>query len=44
MIVESLWSKIKRRYLKDFNRPRLDLALHLILIDIVPGVRQKLAQ
>lgn len=44
MMVESLWSKIKRRYLIDFNRPRLDLALHLILTNIVPSIRLTLAQ
>jgi hypothetical protein len=44
MMVESLWSKIKRRYLLDFNRPRLDLALHLILTNIVPGIRLTLSQ
>jgi hypothetical protein len=27
MMVESLWKNIKRKYLVDFNRPRLDCAL-----------------
>ncbi|KAJ9107776.1 hypothetical protein QFC20_003721 [Naganishia adeliensis] len=44
MIVESLWGKIKRRYLFDFNRPRLHLALYLSITNIVPGVRETILQ
>jgi hypothetical protein len=38
MIVESLWRTVKRKYLIDFNKPRLDLALYLILKNCLPGV------
>lgn len=43
MIVESLWRVIKRRDLAHFNRPRLDLVVHVILKKTLPRLRQKLA-
>lgn len=44
MMVESLWNTIKHTYLIDFNRPRLDLAIHLILRHALPTIRSKVAQ
>ncbi|KAJ9111276.1 hypothetical protein QFC22_006576 [Naganishia vaughanmartiniae] len=38
MMVESLWKVIKRKYLIDFRRPRLDLAIHLIITNALPGI------
>ncbi|KAJ7810341.1 hypothetical protein B0H13DRAFT_1504446, partial [Mycena leptocephala] len=43
MIVESMWKHIKRRDLAQFNRPRLDLVLYLIIIGLLPRVLQTLA-
>ncbi|TFK47320.1 hypothetical protein OE88DRAFT_1600820, partial [Heliocybe sulcata] len=43
MIVESFWRVIKHRDLRHFNRPRLDLSMHVVLTKTVPWLRQKLA-
>jgi hypothetical protein len=44
MKVESLWRVIKRKYLVDFVQPRLDLAIHLILLNALPGIGITLQQ
>ncbi|KAJ9106406.1 hypothetical protein QFC21_001552 [Naganishia friedmannii] len=44
MMVESLWRVIKRKYLIDFQRPRLDLAIHLILTNALPNIDITLRQ
>lgn len=43
-MVDSLWNTIKHTYLIDFNRPRLDLAIHLILRHALPTIRLKVLQ
>ncbi|KAJ7453245.1 hypothetical protein B0H11DRAFT_1741442 [Mycena galericulata] len=42
MVVESMWKHIKRRDLAQFNRPRLDLVTYLVIIGLLPRVRQTL--
>lgn len=44
MMVESLWRVSKRKYFIDFHRPRLDLAIHLILVNAVPSIDIHLRQ
>ncbi|KIY68663.1 hypothetical protein CYLTODRAFT_252877 [Cylindrobasidium torrendii FP15055 ss-10] len=41
MMVESLWRQLKRRDLPQFNRPRLDLLTHVVLVNLLPRVRLK---
>ncbi|KAE9401187.1 hypothetical protein BT96DRAFT_791362, partial [Gymnopus androsaceus JB14] len=42
MMVESTWKHIKRRDLHQFNRPRLDLLTHVVLVNLLPRVRRKM--
>ncbi|KAJ3965250.1 hypothetical protein EV361DRAFT_855650 [Lentinula raphanica] len=42
MMVESTWKHIKRRDLHQFNRPRLDLLVHVVLTNLLPRVQQKI--
>ncbi|KLO07967.1 hypothetical protein SCHPADRAFT_807249, partial [Schizopora paradoxa] len=42
MLVESLWKDLKRRHLRNFNRPRLDLVTHIVITNLLPGVLNKL--
>ncbi|KAJ7432625.1 hypothetical protein B0H11DRAFT_1631282, partial [Mycena galericulata] len=42
MVVESMWKHIKRRDLAQFNRPRLDLVTYLVIMGLLPRVRQTL--
>lgn len=43
-MVEALWRVIKRKYLIDFRRPRLDLAIHLIIKNALPTIVTQLEQ
>lgn len=42
MVVEGFWNKLKHTTLGPFNRPRLDLVVHLILTQILPDVVSRL--
>ncbi|KAJ3979402.1 hypothetical protein F5890DRAFT_1421394 [Lentinula detonsa] len=42
MMVESTWAQMKRRDLHQFNRPRLDLLTHVVLVNLLPRVRRKM--
>ncbi|KAJ3830958.1 hypothetical protein F5878DRAFT_516950, partial [Lentinula raphanica] len=42
MMVESTWRAIKRRDLHQFNRPRLDLLVHVVLTTLLPRIRRKI--
>jgi hypothetical protein len=43
MIVESLWKHLKHRDLANYNRPRLDLVTHLVIENVLPRVRRRIA-
>ncbi|KAJ8095385.1 hypothetical protein PM082_023155 [Marasmius tenuissimus] len=42
MIVESTWRALKRHDLPQFNRPRLDLVVHVVLRYLLPRVQRKI--
>ncbi|KLO08623.1 hypothetical protein SCHPADRAFT_803506, partial [Schizopora paradoxa] len=42
MLVESLWKDLKRRHLRNFHRPRLDLVTHIVITNMLPGIMNKL--
>ncbi|KAF7370832.1 SWIM-type domain-containing protein [Mycena sanguinolenta] len=42
MIVESLWRHVKHRDLAQFNRPRLDLVINVVLQSLLPRVKRTL--
>ncbi|CAK5263800.1 unnamed protein product [Mycena citricolor] len=42
MIVESLWKHVKHRDLAEFNRPRLDLVTHVIILNLLPRIKRNL--
>ncbi|KIK55720.1 hypothetical protein GYMLUDRAFT_1017668 [Collybiopsis luxurians FD-317 M1] len=42
MMVESTWRSIKRRDLHQFNRPHLDLLIHIVLTNLLLHIRRKI--
>lgn len=42
MIIEGFWNKLKHSILTDFNSPRLDLVIHLIITLVIPDVRSRI--
>ncbi|KAF9515816.1 hypothetical protein BS47DRAFT_1293351 [Hydnum rufescens UP504] len=43
MVVEGFWNHLKHTTLTSFNRPRIDLIVHLILTQVIPTVNLKLS-
>lgn len=44
MMVEALWRDLKRLVLRNFNRPRVDLALYALIRESIPPYRKTLAE